>query len=204
MYLRFIHKVFSKLYPPALIAEMLNSHRVAECYKWVSKTDAIFYPEAKVENHRQDKSKIIIGKGTHVRGALLVFNYGGKISIGENGYVGEGSRIWSGESVTIEDDVLISHDVNIVDTNSHELESIERSERYRHLTQNGHWTTQGNVLTAPILIKKHAWISFGSIILKGVTIGEGAIVAAGSVVTKDVPDFAVVGGNPAQIIKYTT
>jgi chloramphenicol O-acetyltransferase type B len=40
--------------------------------------------------------------------------------------------------------------------------------------------------------------------MKGVTIGEGAIVAAGSVVTKDVPDYAVVGGNPAKILKYTT
>ena len=40
--------------------------------------------------------------------------------------------------------------------------------------------------------------------MKGVTIGEDAVVGAGSVVTKDVPDYSVVGGNPAQIIKYTT
>jgi acetyltransferase-like isoleucine patch superfamily enzyme len=203
MHRKFIHKVFSKLYPPSLIAEMLDNHKVAECYKRVSKTDAIFHPEARVENLGGDKSKIVVGKGTHVRGTLLVFNYGGKITIGENGYIGEGTRIWSGDSVTIEDNVLISHDVNIVDTNSHELASVERNERYHDLIQNGHWETRGNVLTAPILIKKHAWISFSSIILKGVTIGEGAIVAAGSVVTKDVPDFAVVGGNPAQILRYT-
>ena len=42
---------------------------------------------------------------------------------------------------------------------------------------------------------------FSAIILKGVTIGEGAIVAAGSVVTKDVPDFTLVAGNPARVIK---
>jgi len=46
-------------------------------------------------------------------------------------------------------------------------------------------------------------IAFNAIILKGVTIGEGAVVGAGSVVTKDVPDYAVVGGNPAKILKYT-
>lgn len=40
------------------------------------------------------------------------------------------------------------------------------------------------------------------IIVPGVTIGEGAIVAAGSVVVKDVPDYAIVGGNPAKVIKY--
>ena len=39
------------------------------------------------------------------------------------------------------------------------------------------------------------------IILKGVTIGEGAVIGAGSVVTKNVPAYAVVGGNPAKIIK---
>lgn len=39
--------------------------------------------------------------------------------------------------------------------------------------------------------------------MKGVTIGKGAVVGAGSVVTKDVPDFAVVAGNPAKILKYT-
>ena len=42
------------------------------------------------------------------------------------------------------------------------------------------------------------------IILKGITIGRGAVVGAGSVVTKDVPDYAVVAGNPAKILKYTT
>ena len=45
------------------------------------------------------------------------------------------------------------------------------------------------------------WIGCNCIILKGVTIGEGAVVAAGSVVTKDVPPKALVGGNPAKIIK---
>ena len=40
------------------------------------------------------------------------------------------------------------------------------------------------------------------IILSGVTINQGAIVAANSVVTKDIPPYAIVGGNPAKIIKY--
>ena len=60
------------------------------------------------------------------------------------------------------------------------------------------------IKSAPIVIKDKAWIGFNCIIMKGVTIGEGAVIGAGSVVTKDVPDYAVVGGNPAQIIKYTT
>lgn len=53
-----------------------------------------------------------------------------------------------------------------------------------------------------VQIKDFVWLGHGVIIVPGVSIGEWAIVAAGSVVTKDVPDFAIVGGNPAKIIKY--
>lgn len=46
------------------------------------------------------------------------------------------------------------------------------------------------------------WVGSRVIIMGGVSIGEGAIIAAGSVVTKDVPPLAIVGGNPAKLIKY--
>jgi chloramphenicol O-acetyltransferase type B len=53
-----------------------------------------------------------------------------------------------------------------------------------------------------VQIKDFVWLGHGVTIVPGVCIGEGAIVAAGSVVTKDVPDFAIVGGNPAKVVKY--
>ena len=52
----------------------------------------------------------------------------------------------------------------------------------------------------PVTIEDYAWICSRSIILPGVTIGRGAVVASGAVVTKDVPEFAVVGGVPAKVI----
>lgn len=159
-----------------------------------------FYDVSKVFNG-QDKSKVVIGENTHIRGQLLTFKYGGEIKIGDDCYVGDGSRVWSGESVTIGNNVLISHDVGIVDTNSHEIDFLERAERYKTLIANGPWDTKGSIKTSPVVIKDYAWISFGAIILKGVTIGKGAIVAAGAVVTKDVPDFTLVAGNPAKEIK---
>lgn len=56
----------------------------------------------------------------------------------------------------------------------------------------------------PINIGHDVWIGARAIILDGVNIGNGAVIAAGAVVTKDVPDFAIVGGVPARIIKYRT
>ncbi len=53
----------------------------------------------------------------------------------------------------------------------------------------------------PVLIKEGAVINPGSIITSGVTIGKNSIVAVGSIVSKDVPDYTVVAGNPARVVK---
>lgn len=54
----------------------------------------------------------------------------------------------------------------------------------------------------PINISHDVWIGASSIIVSGVSIGTGAVVAAGAVVTKDVPPYAIVAGNPAQVVRY--
>jgi len=54
----------------------------------------------------------------------------------------------------------------------------------------------------PIVIEDNVWIGRNSLIRGGVTIGEGAVIAMGSVVVKDVPPLAMVGGNPAKILKF--
>lgn len=53
-----------------------------------------------------------------------------------------------------------------------------------------------------VTIGKYVWIGARAMILPGVNVGDGAVIAAGAVVTKDVPKCAVVGGNPAKILKY--
>lgn len=204
MILRFLNWLIRRCSLHHIIFKLNDEEKIRLSKEKTISKGAFFYPESIVENIPNDPLLIQVGEGSHIRGTLLVFKYGGKISIGKNCYVGDGTRIWSGEDIEIGDNVLISHNVNIIDTNSHELNSVERSERYTELVNFGHWSKKGSIITAPIVIKDYAWISFNATILKGVKIGKGAIVAAGCVVTKDVPDFAIVAGNPAQIIKYTT
>ena len=51
-------------------------------------------------------------------------------------------------------------------------------------------------------IGNDVWIGRSAIVLSGTSIGNGAVIGAGSVVTKDVPDYAIVAGNPAKLIRY--
>ena len=53
-----------------------------------------------------------------------------------------------------------------------------------------------------IVVGDDVWIGENAIVCSGVTIGQGAIVAAGAIVTKDIEPYAIVGGNPAKVIKY--
>ena len=132
------------------------------------------------------------------------------IKIGNRVMINNETTFYCVNGITIGNDVMISWGCTLIDNNSHSLISSDRVNELANAKKKYEEGTIGNdtnwsiVKNAPIVIKDKAWIGFNSIILKGVTIGEGAVIAAGSVVTKDVPDYAVVGGNPAQIIKYTT
>ncbi|BAO74411.1 acyltransferase [Winogradskyella sp. PG-2] len=163
--------------------------------------NSFMYIETTVFNLKKDAEKILIGENTHVRGELLLFKYGKQLTIGSNCFIGSGTKVWCGEEIRIGNSVLISHGCNIIDSNSHEIDHMERDVGYRHIIKNGHSKEKGSIKTAPIVIKDNVWISFNVIVLKGVTIGKGAIVASGSVVTKDVDDWTMVAGNPAIKIK---
>ena len=52
------------------------------------------------------------------------------------------------------------------------------------------------------VVGNDVWIGQDAIVMRGLTIGDGAVIAAGAVVTKDVPPFAIVGGNPAKLIRF--
>ncbi|MGI6254739.1 MAG: DapH/DapD/GlmU-related protein [Acutalibacter sp.] len=109
---------------------------------------------------------------------------GKNLKIGKNVFFNAGVKIQDQGGVTIEDGVLIGHNV-VIATLDHNLDPNLR----------------GNMIPGPIHIGKNVWIGANATICKGVTIGDGAVVAAGAVVTKDVPANTLVGGVPAKPIK---
>jgi acetyltransferase-like isoleucine patch superfamily enzyme len=104
-------------------------------------------------------------------------------------YIGRFVQINAWHSVTIGRNVLIADRVYISDAD-HNFD-----EKNMPISQ------QGDSFKGEVNLKDGCWIGIGAVILPNVTIGKNAVVAANSVVTKDVSDFAVVGGNPAKIIK---
>ena len=94
------------------------------------------------------------------------------------------------EGVDIEDEVFVGHGVMFINDMDPWAVNPDGSKK-----TDEDWTC------SPILVKKRASIGSNATILGGITIGEGALVGAGAVVTRDVPDNAVVAGNPARIIR---
>lgn len=160
-----------------------------------------FDATAVVDNILRDPDRIVVGRDCIIQGQLLVFGHGGRISMGDWCFMGPNSRIWSGLRVEIGDRVLISHDVNIFDNDTHPMDAQARHEQFVAIKTLGH-PKLIDLRDQPVVIEDDAWIGARAIVLKGVTIGRGAVVAAGSVVTADVPAGAVVGGNPARIIRH--
>lgn len=107
----------------------------------------------------------------------------GDVVVGDRVTIKSGVQLWDG--VRVENDVFIGP--NATFTNDPFPRSKEYPESFRAIT-----------------IKHHASIGANATLLAGVTIGEYAMVGAGAVVTRDVPPYAVVVGNPAKIIRYTT
>ncbi|GAG24838.1 unnamed protein product [marine sediment metagenome] len=122
---------------------------------------------------------------THDQPSSLVTRGSGRIVVGKESFINCGAWIRAEKLVKIGKRCRIGPRVMIMDNDAHQLAGEHRV----------------GGLTAPVTIKDYAWIGAGAIVLKGVTIGERAVVGAGSVVTKDVPDDAVVAGNPAVQIR---
>jgi acetyltransferase-like isoleucine patch superfamily enzyme len=121
-------------------------------------------------------------------GPPVAMDYGYNVKIGKNVFINFNSVFLDTCLITIGDRTLVGPNVSFYSA-THPLDPALR---------NG---TRGPELGKEIHVKEDCWIGGNVVILPGVTIGRGSTVGAGSVVTKDVPEFTVVAGNPAKIIR---
>jgi acetyltransferase-like isoleucine patch superfamily enzyme len=200
-----IRKFLGKIYLVGKIEadKFLREHQMKELSDKISfDNTANITTEASIVNYTNDKSSIKIGANSLIRGELVAFNLGGRIEVGDNCFIGPGTRIWSAKKISIGNRVLISHNINIHDNNSHPLDSKMRHEDFMYMIENNGLLKTSDLNEKEIIIEDDVWIGFNSVILKGIKIKRGAIIGANTIVTEDVPEYAVVIGNPARIIKY--
>ena len=110
------------------------------------------------------------------------------VELGDNSGLGINCRI-SGKTL-IGNNVMMGPNVSVF-TKNHSFDLVD-------IPMN----LQGMSEEKPVVIEDDVWIGANVIILPGVIISKGAIVGAGAVVTKNVPEYAIVGGNPAVVKKY--
>lgn len=114
----------------------------------------------------------------------FICDFGNRVTIGKNVFINHSAILSASGGIEFEDGVMAAPGLKIAAIN-HDMYD-------RHITYT----------YAKVLIKRNAWLGMNVTICPGVTIGKYAVVAAGAVVTKSVPDYAVVGGVPAKVIRY--
>lgn len=109
------------------------------------------------------------------------------LQIGDNSGIGEHSEIYG--DVRIGNDVMMGTNC-IIYSRNHKFDRVDIPM----------WK-QGFSEVKPVIIDDDVWIGGRVTILPGVHVGKGVVIGAGSVVTKDIPEYAIVAGNPAKIIR---
>lgn len=132
-----------------------------------------------------------VGRNAIFKSWSSTYLYSDKISIGDFVQIGPQAHFDALGGLEISKGVIFGPQVTIY-TRSHNydsdcLEALPFDQK---------------MVVAPVVINEYVWVGTKVIILPGVNIGKGAVLAAGAVVAKDVPEYAVVGGNPAKVLKY--
>ena len=160
--------------------------------------------EPKIQSTALVEDHVQIGDGTYIWHYVQVrphASIGSECNIGRGVFIDRGVTVGSRvkiqnyvsvyEGVTLEDGVFIGP--HAVFTNDKMPRAVTPEMKLKSADD---WEI------VPTLVKRGAAIGANAVIVCGVTIGEWAMIGAGSVVTKDVPDYALVVGNPARIIDY--
>lgn len=113
----------------------------------------------------------------------FICDFGNRVTFGKDVFINHSAILSASGGIEFEDGCMAAPGLRIATIN-HDM-----NERYTIYTYG------------KVTVKQNAWIGMNVTICPGVTIGKYAVVGAGAVVTKDVPDYAVVAGVPAKVIK---
>lgn len=174
MFFRFLYYGFAR-YLPKSTAPIVGgvSKRIRS-----SICRRLFRTDEKHQGH-----KLVVEQGAY-------FGSGSNFMVGDEVGLGKGFKSLN-RFVTIDDYLMMGEDVLFLG-GGHNTERTDIPMSH-----------QGSKEPTPLHIAGDVWIGARVIVLPGCRrIGHGAVIGAGSVVTKDVPDWAIVGGNPAEVIRY--
>lgn len=168
--------------------------------KCVCSKNTTFFSDAVMMNCAS-RENIHIGANCNIRGSINLHSRQGKVEIGDYFYLGKNPNIWCYDrKVHIGDRVLIAHNVDLFNNNTHPVTPQLRFLHYKSIINEGIYESP-EIEGKDTIIDDDVWIGCNCVILKGVHIGRKTIVAAGSVVVSDIPEGVIVGGNPARILK---
>jgi acetyltransferase-like isoleucine patch superfamily enzyme len=138
--------------------------------------------------HSRQRVGLKVGRSSGLyHGTFFDLGPCGRVDIGDFSTI-VGAIICTNGHVSIGDYTFLAHEVTIADSFAAQADSPENAPR--NLGKPAHRVVIGDL----------AWIGAGAVILGSVAIGRGAVIGAGAVVQSDVPDLAIVGGNPARIL----
>jgi UDP-2-acetamido-3-amino-2,3-dideoxy-glucuronate N-acetyltransferase len=161
-------------------------------------------PTARVHASAETEADVSIGPRTSVwnravlrKGAVL----GAECIIGRDAFIDEGVRL--GDRVKVQNGALVYHGVTVGNGVFIGPGAILTNDRYpRAITATGELSRGDDWTVSPIELRDGCSIGAGAIVVAGTVVGRFALVGAGAVVTRDVPEYALVVGNPARRIGW--
>ena len=143
------------------------------------------------------KDNLILGKNVTIADYTVIHvvdrskNTNSRLVVGDRTYIGELNNLRAaGGDIIIGNDCSIAQHVSIIASNHCIKKGVTINSQPWDEVKTG------------VIIGNDVWVGANSVILPGISIADGAVIAASSVVTKNVPENAIVAGNPARIIRY--